>query len=82
MDNNTKCLQILLCYDFVNNVTNEKEDVLLATELDLFTINTITLSKLEILATMVANAKIGINAKIDTNAKISTNPKIDIDMKL
>jgi hypothetical protein len=30
LDSNTKCLQVLLCYGFVNRVTNEEENVLLA----------------------------------------------------
>jgi len=45
--------------------------MLLAIETNLFTIGTITLPKLEILATM-SNSKTSINAKIDTNAKIGT----------
>ncbi len=37
LDNNTKCPEVLLFYDFVNEVTYEKKDVLLVVELDLFT---------------------------------------------
>jgi len=47
LDGNTKWPKVLFCYDFMNGVTNE-EDILLQVELDLFTISTITLPKLEI----------------------------------
>lgn len=67
---------------FVNEVIDEKKDVLLVVELDLFTISTITLPKLEILATMMIDAKIDIVVKISTNAKIGTNPKIGTHTKI
>jgi hypothetical protein len=82
LDNNTKCLKVLLCYDFVNRVTNEEENLLLAAKLDLFTIITITLPKLEVLAIMSIDGKTGTNPKIDTNAKIGINVEIDIDPKI
>jgi len=64
--------------------------MLLAAELDFFTIDTITLLKPEVLAVVSihvninTDAKIGINAKINTNVEINRNPKIniDIDMKI
>ncbi len=43
LNNNTKHLEVLFCYNFVNGVTYEEEGVLLVVELDLFIINTITL---------------------------------------
>jgi hypothetical protein len=63
--------------------------MLLAAELDFFTIDTITLLEPEVLAIVSIHvninidAKIGINAKINTNLEINRNPKIstDIDMK-
>ncbi len=36
LDSNTKCLEVLLCYDFVNGIINKEEDVLLEVELNLF----------------------------------------------
>ncbi len=50
--------------------------MLLATEPDLFTIETITLPELEILAMVVVDAKTNTNAKTSTNAKISIDNKI------
>jgi hypothetical protein len=67
LDNNTKCLAVLLCYDFVNIVTNEEED-LLVVESNLFI--TITLPKPEILVVVAADAKININTKISMDPKI------------
>jgi hypothetical protein len=61
---------------------DEEGDVMLATELDLFTINTITLPESEILAMMVVDAIIGINAKINIDAKIDTDTRINVDMKI
>jgi len=82
LESNTKCLEVLLYYDFGNGVTNEEEYMLLVVELDLFIINTITLLELEILAMMIVDAKISTNVEIDTNPKIGANTKIDIDMKI
>jgi len=75
LDSNTKCLEVLLCYDFINEITNEEKDVLLEAEPNLFMIGIIILPKLEVLTTM-------FDAKIDTNTKISTNVKIDADAKI
>jgi hypothetical protein len=33
LDNDTKCLEVLLFYNFVNGITNEEEDMLLVIEL-------------------------------------------------
>jgi hypothetical protein len=52
LDNNTKCLKV---YDFVNGVIDQEENILLATKLDLFPINTTILLKPKILVVMVAN---------------------------
>jgi len=43
LDNNTKHLEVLFYYNFVNGVTYEEEDMLLAAELNLFIISTIIL---------------------------------------
>jgi len=66
LDNNTKRLEILLYYDFVNGITDEEEDVLLVAKLDLFAIGTITLLEHEVLATVSIDAKTSIDAKIGT----------------
>jgi hypothetical protein len=34
LDRNTKCLKVMLCYDFMERVTNEKKDFLLVVNLD------------------------------------------------
>jgi hypothetical protein len=72
-------LRSLFYFNFVNEVINEEEDVLLATELDLFTINTITLLKVKILVAVAINAKTGTNGKIGTNAKIGIDTKTGTD---
>jgi hypothetical protein len=53
MDNNTKWQEVFLYYDFINEVTNEKEDVVLETNPHLFVTNIITLLKLENLAIII-----------------------------
>ncbi len=63
LDSNTKYLKVLFYYNFINNIMDEEEDVMLVTELNLFTISTITLPKSEILAMMVVDAIISTNAK-------------------
>ncbi len=94
LDSNTKCPKVLFYYDFVQKVIGEEENVLLVAKLDYFAINTISLQELEILATMIVDAKINIDAKIGTvekihinanigtNAKIGTNPKISTNTKI
>ncbi len=79
MDSNTKRLKILLCYDFVNIITNEKENVLLVAKLDLFAIGTITLPKLKVLAITSIDGKTSTNPKISIDAKFGTNVEIDMD---
>jgi hypothetical protein len=61
---NTKHPKVLFCYDFVNKITDEEEDVLLVVEPYLFAIGTITLPELKILVTVVDDAKIGTNELI------------------
>jgi hypothetical protein len=76
LGSNTKCLEVLFCYDFVNEVTYEEEDVLLVVELDLFTINTITLPKSKILVVVVVDEKLDTDTKISTYTKINTKEQI------
>ncbi len=88
LDSNTKCLKVLLCYNFVNIVTNEEKNMSLAVELDLFANGTIILPNLEVSAIVLVdwkintNPKISIDAKMGTNVEIDTVPKIDIAMKI
>jgi hypothetical protein len=61
--------------------------VLLAAELDLFVIDTITLPKPKVFIVMCSektntHAKIDIDAKNGTNAKININEKTGIDAKI
>jgi hypothetical protein len=56
--------------------------MLLVAELDLFAISTIILPKLEILAIMSIDGKIGTNPEIGIDAKINTNVEIDTDPKI
>ncbi len=79
LDSNTKRLEVLFCYNFVNEVINEEEDLLLVTEPYLFVINTITLLKLKILVVVAINAKTSANGKTGTNAKIGIDTKTNID---
>ncbi len=37
--------KVLLCYDYQNGITDEEEDIIFATELELFSIGTINLPK-------------------------------------
>jgi hypothetical protein len=76
LDSNTKRLEVLLYYDFVNEITYEEENVLLVVELNLFTISTITVPKSEILAMVVADEKINTDTKINTYTKINTEEQI------
>ncbi len=82
MDSNTKHLETLFSYDFVNEVRSEEKDVLLAIEPDLFIIKTITLPKLKMLAMVVADAKIHNDANIGTNTKIKINMKSSTDEQI
>jgi hypothetical protein len=65
-----KCLEFLFCYNFVNEVTDEEEDVLLVAKPNLFTTSTITLPKPKIFTTMATNATTNMHAKIDIDEPI------------
>jgi hypothetical protein len=67
LDSNTKWLEVLFCYDFVNKVTDEEKNELLVVELDLFTIDTIILLESKILAIVAVDAKISIVVQISIN---------------
>lgn len=70
--------KILFYYNSVNKITNEEKDVLLATEPNLFVIDTIILLDLKVLV-VVFDAKIDINAKIKMDPKTGTDMKISMD---
>ncbi len=70
------------CYNFVNKVTDEEEDMLLVAEPGLFTIGTITLLEPKIFTMVAANAKINMNGKTNINAKININTNINTNMKI
>ncbi len=57
--------KVLLCYDYQNGITNEEENIIFATKLELFSIGTISL--LEIIQSM-KTIDVGM---MDTNVKIS-----------
>jgi hypothetical protein len=42
----TKCLEMLICYDFHSRISNEKEDLMFATKPGLFSIGTIVVPTL------------------------------------
>ncbi len=58
LDGNTKCLEIL-CYNFVNKIINEEENILVVTKLDLFTISMMSLM-INILKMMIINNKFNL----------------------
>jgi hypothetical protein len=39
---NLKRLEVLLCFDYQNGITNEEEDMMFVSELELFSIGTIS----------------------------------------
>jgi hypothetical protein len=58
LNNNTKHPEVLLCYDLMKVVTNEEEEILFTTKLNLFTLGVITLFELKILNAIVFGAKL------------------------
>jgi hypothetical protein len=73
LDNNIKRQELLLCYDFVNGVIDEEEDVLLVVELNLFAISTITFLESGILA--MADAPPHSLKNSNVNLKVKTKKK-------
>jgi hypothetical protein len=59
LDNNTKHLELLLCYDLMEGVIDKEEEIFLATKPDLFTLGTITLSKPKKFSAVIFGAKVG-----------------------
>jgi len=45
LDNNTKCLMVLLCYNLIERVIDKKEEIFFIAKPNLFTFGTITLPK-------------------------------------
>jgi hypothetical protein len=59
LDNNTKLSNIMLRYDSMEGVTNQKEKIFFAIGPDLLTIDTITLLGSKILTIVIIDAKFG-----------------------
>ncbi len=53
--------QILICYDFMEGLANEEEDLIFETKIELFLIGTIILSKETVSLSSVKVSKIKIN---------------------
>jgi len=77
LDSNTKRPKVLLYYDFVDKVIDEKEDVLLAAKPNLFIIGTITSPKLKILTMVATDVKIGTDELIFDFPHISSKISMD-----
>jgi len=82
LDSNTKCLKSYFATTLLIKSQMKRKTCCLAAKLDLFTIGTIILPKLEVLAIMLVDGKTDINPKIGTDAKISTNVEINMDPKI
>jgi hypothetical protein len=78
LDSNTEGLEVLLCYDFVNRITNKEEDVFLEVVLNLFAIRTITLPKLEILSACVTSLEFNIKDLIFDFSHMLSKILIDV----
>lgn len=61
LDGNIKRPEILLCYDFMNVITDKEEEVLLQAKLDMFTIGTITLLELEMGISVLTIKLLGVD---------------------
>jgi hypothetical protein len=70
LDSNTKRPKVLLCYDLMEGVTDEEEEIIFATKPNLFTFGTITLSEPKILNATIFGAK--VNTKDLKYVQLST----------
>lgn len=61
LDKNTKWLEVLFCYNFMEGVTNKEEDVLLFVDSNLFVIEIITLPKPKPKITTIVVTKLDID---------------------
>jgi hypothetical protein len=61
--------QVLVCYDLLEGLTNEKEDLLFETKLELFSIGTIIISNETISLSSIRVSKIRINEKYCFSAR-------------
>jgi len=57
LDINTKHLEVLKCYDLMEGIIDEEKEIFFVVEPNLFTLGTITSSKLEILSVRIFDAK-------------------------
>jgi hypothetical protein len=59
LDSNTKHLEVLLCYDLMENIIEKEEEIFFIAKPNLFTIGIITLLKLKILSVAIFGAEVG-----------------------
>jgi hypothetical protein len=84
--------KVLLCFDYENGITYEEKDLIFVSELELFSIGTISLP-LEILETIVANIiqpkitikityfKVQLHCNFKGSAKIVFDKKLKVNLK-
>jgi hypothetical protein len=66
MGRNVKKPKMLLCYGFQNSITNEKEDIMFVTKLELFSIGTISLPE-SVVPLYIINTTIDFIKSINTS---------------
>jgi len=84
-----------MCFDYQNNITNEKEDLMFASKLELFFIGTISLP-LETLDVIVINTihlertidiidstrKLSCNFRSNAKTTLEKKPKVSLEVKV
>jgi len=84
-------LKVLLCYDYQNGITNEEKDIIFATELELFSIGTISLPKtiqfvkttdVEIMDTYVKTNISKHGSRVQSTKKKITSNKYELEVVL
>jgi hypothetical protein len=74
----TKRPQILVCYDMMEGLIDEEEDLIFETELELFSIGTITISDETISLLSVGVTKIKINGESEPKERISDKKTTEV----
>jgi hypothetical protein len=74
----TKRPQVLVCYDMMEGLIDEEEDLIFETELELFSIGTITISDEIISLLSVGVTKIKINGKSEPKKRISNKKTTEV----
>jgi len=59
LDSNTKRFEVLLCYDLMESIINEKEEIFFIAKPNLFTIGIITLPKPKLLSAVIFGVEVG-----------------------